>query len=329
MDRKGLSPFGACAPAGGLIRLAQGGKDREMMLKRLAGATFAMTLGALVAGVWVGPGLATPAFLQAKSAGPPPSDDHDVLADAVAGPQRSPANKARDPWRHPVESLTFWGLRPGDVILELDPAGGYWTEILAPFAKDTDGRYIGAVADPNDPRLSEEQKQNTARFQAKFGDPAVWGKVETAGFGPNSGPLAPPGSVDFILTGRNIHNFMWAGDLDKMLNDSFAALKPGGVLAVEEHRADPRPMVPNARDGYVDQAFVIAAARRAGFVLDGSSEINANPKDSKDHPFGVWTLPPSRRSSAFGQPPNPAFDHTKYDAIGESDCMTLRFRKPA
>jgi predicted methyltransferase len=299
------------------------------MLKRVAGAAIAITVGAVTVGAWPGAGLATPAFPQATRVGPPPADDRDALADAVAGQQRDPANKARDRWRHPAESLTFWGLRPGDVILELDPDGGYWTEILAPFAKDTDGRYIGALADPNDPRRSEEQKQNSARFQARFADSAVWGKVDTTGFGPGSGPLAPPGSVDFILTGRNIHNFMWAGDLDKMMSDSFAALKPGGVLAVDEHRADPRPMVQNARDGYVSEAYVIAAARRAGFVLDGRSDINANPKDSKDYPFGVWTLPPTRRSSAFGQPTDPNFDHAKYDAIGESDCMTLRFRKPA
>jgi predicted methyltransferase len=300
-----------------------------MMLKRLAGATIALAVGVATVGAFASPGLATPAFPQATRAGPPPGEDHDVLADAVAGSQRSPANTARDPWRHPGASLTFWGLRPGDVILEMDPAGGYWTEILAPFAKATEGRYIGALADPNDPKLSDEQKQNSARFLARFSDPSVWGKVETTGFGPNSGPLAAPGSVDFILTGRNIHDFMWARDLDKMLADAFAALKPGGVLAVEEHRSDPRPMDPAARDGYVSEAFVIAAARRAGFVLDARSDINANSKDSKDHPFGVWTLPPTRRSSPFGQPPNPGFDHSRYDAIGESDRMTLRFRKPA
>ena len=269
---------------------------------------------------------ATP-FPKAVRAGPPRFDEHDVLADAAAGPQRSPANTARDRWRHPGESLTFWGLRPGDVILEFDPGGGYWTEILAPFAKATGGRYIGALADLNDPKLSPQQRDGRARFEAKFSDQAVWGKVETTGFGRVSGPLAPPASVDFILTARNIHNLMWGGILDKMLADSFAALKPGGVLAVEEHRSDPRPMQTDARDGYVSEASVIAAAEKAGFRFDGKSEINANPKDSKDHPFGVWTLPPTRQSAPRGQAPDPKFDHTRYDAIGESDCMTLRFRK--
>ena len=289
--------------------------------------------GGLIAALAVAAGatgaLATPAFPNAVRAGPPTFDDSDTLVSAVDGPQRAPANKARDKWRHPLESLTFWGLQPADVIVDIDPGGGYWTEVLAPFAKATGGRYIGAVADLNDPKTSPGQRQGVARFQARFGDPAVWGKVETVGFGPSSGPLAPPGTVDFILTGRNIHNFMWSGMLDRMLASSFAALKPGGVLAVEEHRADPRPMVTEARDGYVSEAFVIAAAEKAGFVLDARSEINANGKDSKDHPFGVWTLPPTRQSSPIGQPPDPNFDHTRYDAIGESDCMTLRFRKPA
>jgi predicted methyltransferase len=285
-----------------------------------------LAVGAILAAA--DPALSTPAFPAATRAGPPTFDEQGPLADAVNGAQRSDNNKARDKWRHPYESLTFWGLQPGDVVLEIDPGGGYWAEVLAPFAKATGGRYIGALADLNDPKTNGEQKSNRARFEQKFADASVWGTVETTSFGPVAPPLAPPGSVDLILTGRNIHNFMWASDLDKLLAEAFAALKPGGILAVEEHRADPRPMQPTARDGYVSEAFVIAAARKAGFALDARSEINANPKDSKDHPFGVWTLPPTRRTSQFGQPPNPNFDHTRYDAIGESDCMTLRFRKP-
>ena len=292
-----------------------------MRPKFLAGPLIVVALAAA-------PALATPVFPQAVRAGAPQFDDRDTLAEAVANPARAPANVARDRWRHPGESLTFWGLRPGDVIIDIDPGAGYWTEVLAVFAKATGGRYIGAVADLDDPKLSDERRRGVARFQAKFADALMWVKVETTGFGAVSGPLAPAGSVDFILTARNIHNFMWGGLLDKMLADSFVALKSGGVLAVEEHRADPRPMIADARDGYVSEAYVIAAAEKAGFVLDGRSEINANPKDSKDHPFGVWTLPPSRQSAPNGQPPNPAFDHAKYDAIGESDCMTLRFRKP-
>jgi predicted methyltransferase len=142
-----------------------------------------------------------------------------------------------------------------------------------------------------------------------------------------SQPLGAPGSADMVITARNIHNWMWQpGMLDKALADFHAVLKPGGVLAVEEHRADPRPQVADARDGYVATANVIAAAEKAGFKLAGKSEVNANPKDAKDHPFGVWTLPPTRWTGPNGKA-DPAFDRTKYDAIGESDRMTLRFVK--
>ncbi|HEX4097341.1 MAG TPA: methyltransferase [Caulobacteraceae bacterium] len=286
----------------------------------------------LLSGAAIVPALATPTFPAAVKAGAPPAEaqdqDRDFLQDAADNPLRSPQNKARDKWRHPAQSLTFWGIRPGDVILELDPGGGYWTEVLAAFAKSTDGRYIAAWPEAADPAQADETKRNEDRFLARFANQAAWGKLDAVSFGPTSGPLAPDGSVDFILTGRNIHNFIWRGDLDKVLTDAFKALRPGGVLAVEEHRADPRPMIKDARDGYVSEAFVIAAARKAGFDYSGDSEINANPRDSKDHPFGVWTLPPTRASAPPGQPPNPNFDHAKYDRIGESDCMTLRFVKP-
>jgi predicted methyltransferase len=252
-----------------------------------------LLLAAAVATATLGGAEATPAFPNATRALPPPAgEDHDALSNAIADAGRSAKNKARDVWRHPAESLTFWGLQPGDVVLELDPGGGYWAEILTAFTRSTDGRYAG---------------QRSSEVIA-----------------------APPaaGSVDFILTGREIHNYIRRGNLDQVMSASFAALKPGGVLAVEEHRADPRPMAKDAADGYVSEAAVIAAAQKAGLRLDARSEINANPKDSKDHPFGVWTLPPDLRSSPIGQPVDPAFDHAKYAAIGESDRMTLRFKKP-
>jgi predicted methyltransferase len=149
-------------------------------------------------------------------------------------------------------------------------------------------------------------------------------------FNESSGPLAPPGSADLVLLARNLHDWMGEpGVPEKAMRDFYAALKPGGILAVEQHRADPRPMKKDASDGYMSTAVVVQLAEKAGFKLEDQSEINANPKDTKDHPFGVWTLPPTRQSAPRGQPANPNFDHAKYDAIGESDRMTLRFRKPA
>ena len=272
-----------------------------------------LALGALIA-------LAAAATVLADPA--PPS-----LSALVAGPQRSAANKARDPWRHPLESLTFWGLKPTQTVIEIDPGGGYWTEIIAPYLAAGGGHYVAGMSDP---ASSDNAKKGHDAFAAKFADAKLYGPIDYAVFSSAGGLIAPAGSADLIMISRNVHNLMWVpGGLDRSLASFYAALKPGGVLAVEEHRADPRPMVTDARDGYVSEASVVAAAAKAGFVLDARSEINANPKDTKDHPFGVWTLPPTLRSAPEGQPANPAFDHTKYIAIGESDRMTLRFRKPA
>ncbi|MCF8506703.1 MAG: methyltransferase [Caulobacter sp.] len=255
--------------------------------------------------------------------------DDAVLKAAIAGAWRAPANVARDAARHPHDSLVFWGLKPKLTVIEVVPGGGYWTEILAPYAKATGGVYVAGVADLANPALSAGARKGRADFEAKFADAATYGAVQYAGFGPVSGPLGAPGSADLVITARNIHNFMYQGDmLAKSMADFFAVLKPGGFLAVEEHRADPRPETPGVTDGYVATATVVAAAEKAGFRLAASSEVNANPKDTKDHPFGVWTLPPVRRSAPGGQPANPDFDHSKYDIIGESDRMTLRFVKP-
>ena len=252
-----------------------------------------------------------------------------ALKAAIAGAWRAPANVARDPARHPHDSLVFWGLKPKQTVIEVVPGGGYWTEILAPYARATGGVYVAGVADLANPKISDGARKGRADFEAKFADAATFGAIQYAGFGPVSGPLGAPGSADLVITARNIHNFMYQGDmLSKSMADFFAVLKPGGVLAVEEHRADPRPETPGVTDGYVATATVVAAAEKAGFRLAASSEVNANPKDTKDHPFGVWTLPPVRRSAPAGQPANPAFDHSKYDIIGESDRMTLRFVKP-
>jgi len=249
------------------------------------------------------------------------------LQAAVAGDQRAPANKARDAARHPVDTLTFWGLKPNQTVIELSPGGGYWTEILAPYAKATGGTYVATASDLANPQLSEGAKKGRAAFEAKYADTAKYGSIKYVNFGPVSGPLGPPASADIVITARNVHNWMMNNTLDKVLKDAHAVLKPGGVLAVEEHRADPKPELPGVSNGYVSTATVIAAAEKAGFKLAAKSEVNANPKDTKDHPFGVWTLPPSRQSAPSGQPADPKFDRTKYDAIGESDRMTLRFVK--
>ena len=271
-------------------------------------------------------GLAAAALLLTASQGAQAADA--ALARAVASEARPAGDRARDGARHPVESLTFWGVKPGQTVIEVSPGGGYWTEILAPYAAATKGRYVAGVADLANPNISEGARKSRADFEARFANTTRYGKVEYVGFGATSGPLGTPGSADMVLTARNIHNWMWApGMLDKVMKDFNAVLKPGGILAVEEHRSDPKPMAPDGRNGYVSEAAVISAAEAAGFRLAARSEINANPKDTKDHPFGVWTLPPSRRSAAPGAQPAPDFDRARYDAIGESDRMTLRFIK--
>jgi len=270
--------------------------------------TLAISLAAVCA---VSAGLASPI-----SAAKTPRGDT-ALAAAVASPTRSPQNVARDVYRHPQQSLSFWGLKPGMAILEIWPGAGYWTEILAPYAKATNGSYRAALS-------SASQS-----LPAKFSQRSVYGPIATTVFDEKSPPLAKPASVTFVLLSRNLHDWMSTpGEPEKAMRDFYAALKPGGIFAVEQHRSDPRPMKPGATDGYMSTAVVVKLAEGAGFKLAATSEINANPKDTKDHPFGVWTLPPTRRSAPSGQPPNPNFDHAKYDAIGESDRMTLKFIKP-
>ncbi len=253
--------------------------------------------------------------------------DDAALKTAIADPARAEANVVRDGARHPYETLTFWGLKPKQTVIEISPGGGYWTEILAPYAKATGGTYVAGVVDLTNPKLSEGAKKGRADFEAKYADQAKYGKIAYANFSATSAPLGAANSADMVITARNVHNWIMAGMLDKAMADFHAVLKPGGVLAVKDHRADPRPEAPGVSDGYVATKTVVDAAQKAGFKLVASSEINANPKDTKDHPFGVWTLPPVRRSAEAGKPADPNFDRSKYEAIGESDRMTLRFVK--
>jgi predicted methyltransferase len=252
-----------------------------------------------------------------------------LLQKAIDDPRRPATDRARDVYRHPGASLTFWGLKRGDTVIDVNPGTGWWTDIIAPYLAASGGHYIAAGADLNNPALSPAARKDRAAFEAKYADHSVYGDVSVAGFGKVSGPLAAPGTVDLVLVSREVHN--WAqvdGFVQKALGDFYAALKPGGALAIEEHRAA-EGADPKKGDGYLPESFVIAEAKKTGFALAARSDVNANPKDTKDYPFGVWTLPPTNRSSPQGQPANPQFDHAPYLAIGESDRMTLKFIKPA
>jgi predicted methyltransferase len=262
----------------------------------------------------------------AQAAAPDP-----VLVQVVAGDWRTPDAKARDAYRHPVEALTFWGLKPGMTILEVQPgAQSWWTEILAPYAKRTGGKLYVTGADLANPDLPEGARKARAAFEAHYGSkPDLYGKIDIVPWGAKSAPL-PKDTFDFILTARSVHGWMGQpGMVEKTFKEFYDALKPGGILALEQHRANPGPQDPKAANGYVTEAFVIEQAERAGFKLAAKSELNANPKDTKDHPFGVWTLPPALRSTPYGSDKgeDPSFDHSKYVAIGESDRMTLKFVK--
>ncbi len=246
--------------------------------------------------------------------------DGAALRALVAGPQRSPANRARDPYRHPLDDLAFLGVAPTSTVVEILPGGaGYWTEILGPYLRDR-GRYI--AANPPKADTSDEAVKGNAAFAAKTAaDPADYGRVETADFAPGR-DIVPPGTADVVLTFRNVHNWMADGSAPAVFAGFFRALKPGGTLGVEEHRGrTDQPQDPLARSGYVRQDAVVALAAAAGFRLAGSSEANANPRDTKDYPDGVWTLPPTYRLKDR--------DRERYAAIGESDRMLLRFVKPA
>jgi len=251
-----------------------------------------------------------------------------ALEKAVAGKWRMDAEKARDPYRHPAETLAFFGIKPSDTVVEIYPGGGWYTAILGPYLKSGGGKLYAAHPDP---ASSPGNKANVDAYTAAFVQhPETYGSIEVTIASKESPGMAPNGSVDAVLTFRNIHNWMAGGYAEKIFADAYKALKPGGVLGVEEHR------LPSARDqdltastGYVQQSYVIQLGERAGFKFEDSSEINANKKDAADHPLGVWMLPPNMRAPAAGSPEAAGYDPEKYKAIGESDRMTLRFRKAA
>ena len=247
---------------------------------------------------------------------------------AVMGPWRI-ADRDRDEWRHPMETLRFFGLQPNMTVVEFWPGSGWYTEILAPYLADNGGTYV-AAGFPTGPGSDPAQAALMANYQRKFsGDRPLYGDIQFSAFGAMTGPVAEPGTADMALFMRTIHTWMASGIVEKAFADAFAALRPGGILGIEQHRLAPdEDQDPAAANGYVQEAFVRQLAEEAGFVFVESSEINANPDDTKDHPFGVETLPPQRLTAPLGSPPDPDFDRAEYDAIGESDRMTLKFRKP-
>lgn len=256
-------------------------------------------------------------------AGPPKGS----LEWAVLGPWRV-ADRPRDEWRHPLETLRFFGLQPNMAVVDFWPGGGWYTEILAPYLREGKGDYYAALfqtgvgADPAQAALN-------ASYQSHFADRRLYGELKFSEFGATSGPVCPPGEADLVLFMRNIHAWMAAGIAEKAFADAHAALRPGGTLGVEQHRLAPdQDQDPAAANGYVQEGFVKQLAAEAGFIFVAASEVNANEDDTKNHPFGVETLPPRLATAEPGLPPDPTFDTEKYRAIGESDRMTLKFRKP-
>lgn len=245
----------------------------------------------------------------------------DMLEAVIAGDHRTEKFAQRDKFRNPAETLSFIGVEPDMTVVEIAPGGGWYTEILAPYLKE-EGTFYAAHF-PADSESNYYQRSLKAFKEKLAADQESYGKVILTEFDPAAGSeIAPAGSADVVVTFRNVHNWMNQGNEENAFKSFYAALKPGGVLGVVEHRAKPGTSREDmVKSGYVTQEHVIELAQQAGFELEETSEINANPQDTADHPKGVWTLPPSLR---LGEE-----DKDKYLAIGESDRMTLRFRKPA
>jgi predicted methyltransferase len=249
------------------------------------------------------------------------------LANVIAGEWRT-EDALRDNWRHPQQTLEFLGVDPSGTIIEIWPGGGWYSNVLAPWTAANGGTYVAAHFDPA--AESEYRRNSRAAFEDKFIGTELYGDVNVTAFNAQTGDIVEAGSADAVLTFRNVHNWLMYGWSEKAFSDFYTALAPGGILGVVDHRLpSTREQDPRASSGYVQQAYVIALAQEAGFEFVGSTELNANPADTADHPFGVWTLPPVRRSANRGEQPADDFDRDGFDAIGESDRMTLLFRKPA
>ena len=241
-----------------------------------------------------------------------------TLEALITANHRSPQNIARNGARHPVETLDFFGLKPDMTVLEILPAMGWYTEILAPYLADK-GRLYLAHFSPDG--ILPYMPAVLGMFEDRMvQEPEIFGKVTMRHINPpREISVTPPGTAALAMTFRNVHNWIMADQEHEYFAAFFHALKPGGVLGVVEHRANPDADMDSMHTtGYATETYVKGIAERAGFTFEAASEVNANPKDTKNHPHGVWSLPPFLRSG----------DEGKYRLIGESDRMTLKFRKP-
>jgi predicted methyltransferase len=243
----------------------------------------------------------------------------EALTAILAGDQRTPEERARDVYRHPKETLLFFGIRPEMRVLEIWPEPGYYTAIIAPLLREKGVYYAGVV--PADPASSYRTKRLQEYRDRLAARPDVYSRVVVVSFPADGGDVIQPGSLDMVVTFRNIHNWMSRGEATQTFAAMYRVLKPGGVLGVVEHRGNPAvAQDPQAKSGYVNEEHAVKLIESQGFRLVAKSEVNANPRDTKDYEQGVWTLPPTYR---LGDK-----DHDKYAAIGESDRFTLRFVKP-
>jgi predicted methyltransferase len=244
-----------------------------------------------------------------------------AIAAAVKGTHRMPGHADRDKYRHPVETLEFFGFKPTMTVLDVSPGEGWYTELLAP-ALAKKGQYFATTSDPNGPADARSTFYGQQFKGFLDHSPEAYGKVQTIVVDPKAPSLGKDGTFDIIFMFRELHGMKNNGTLDAWLAEALKALKPGGVLAIEEHRAkaDADP-VQSSKKGYLPEKWVIDTITAAGFKFGGKSEVNANPKDTKDYDKGVWVLPPTLELGAT--------DREKYVAIGESDRMTLKFIKPA
>ncbi|WP_339829825.1 methyltransferase [uncultured Arenimonas sp.] len=289
---------------------------------------FALSLGLAACSPSEEPAATPEATPEAAVADSAETADRDAQVDpmdaVLAGDWRDADNVARDAWRHPRETLAFFGVGPSQTIVEISPGGGWYTEILAALPGEKGG-YIGVINDPaksgNERAQNYYTEANTKLRDKLAARPDVYGEATLVEIDPKAPVIGEPGSADVVLTFRNVHNWVMAGNEAAMFQSFYDVLAPGGVLGVVEHRAAAGKTLAEVKtSGYLPEDYVIGLAEAAGFVLEEKSEINANPADTKDHPNGVWTLPPGNNHEEA--------DAAKYAAIGESDRMTLRFVKP-